>query len=444
MRSVAHRPDARASRALLLYEGAADRPDTGARDPIDAPGPYGDPYGDGYGDEYDPLYGTPRPGGLGWRARRSPFATQVTRNALTSRPDSLFHAEGAHVLVLGSHSPDGASRLRNAVERAHDLLFVHYTGALDTGDLFGRSHGRDGMPFLELFDAIERTPARHIVVVLEPEGPVEVPPAEALRPRHEELTRRFGGRLTLIVADPDPGASPRPFMSDALGADGPLSVRTLAAHPRAQVLMRARGRDVRLTGSGRHGSGPVLGHRARAVSRSLARTRPALTKAREATASALSAAVPPALVLLAVAAVAAGLFALLRALPPMRGTWGAAALLGLWAVLVVIGIVGARLRTPPARARPPGTASPVPRGRAFMDGMWAAWGFSGPVPHPAGHRPQPAAPPRPTREESRAEVERSLNAMYARLPVPQLRAPDPPAPSSPSPFPSPDDNGTTP
>ncbi|MGW7076348.1 hypothetical protein [Streptomyces sp. NPDC054866] len=470
MRLQAHQPDARASCAVLLYEGDAVWPDAYRH----RPGYRGEDDVSSYyrarrtRDRYEPErrereQARARPEGESrervrererlereQRARRErrrgsagpPLATRAVRDALT-RPDGLFHSAPDRVTVLGSGSSQSAYTLPTVIAGAHDLLFFHYTGGLDTGDPFGLDYGRNGMPFLDLFDVIESTPARHIVVVLEPDRPTEVPPAEALRPRYEQLMRRFEGRLTLIVADPDP-RSPRPFLAEALGARGPLSVRTLAVHPRAQLLMRAKGRDIRLTGAVRSGGRrPMLRNHVPA----LTRIRPALTKARESTASVLSAVAPFALLLLAVAVVAGGLFGLLRALPPMRGTWGAAALLGLWAVLAVIGIVGARLRTPPARARPPGTASPAPRSRAFMDGMWTAWGLAGPPAGTAG-RPRQPIPPRPTREESRAAVERSLNALYARLPVPQMRAPDPPtspaSPSSPSPSPSPDDNGTTP
>ncbi|MFD0552691.1 hypothetical protein ACFQ0X_28615 [Streptomyces rectiviolaceus] len=343
--------------------------------------------------------------------------------------------------MLGSTSSESAYRLRDAVRDARDLLLVHYTGALDTGD----PDARGGMPLLELFDALEAAPARHIVVVLEPHRPTETPHVGEFHYRYAHLMRRFEGRLTLIVAEPVPGY-PRSFLADALGGDGPLTVRALSARPRAQVLTGADGRDVRLTGSGRRGGRePAVGNRARHLDQSLARTRSSLTKARESTASALSAAAPFALLLLAVAMVAGGLLALLRALPPVRGTWGAVALLGLWAVLAVIGFLMTRGRTPPARA--PAAPAPVPRRHAFVDGVWTAWGFPGPLPDTAAGRARQPVPPRPTREESRAAVERSLNALYARLPVPQMRAPDPPVPSArpaPPSSPSPDDNGTTP
>ncbi|MEV2251451.1 hypothetical protein AB0I94_12875 [Streptomyces sp. NPDC050147] len=442
MRLGAHRPDPRASCAVLLYEGHG-----GHEGGADRPDPYGnDPYDDGY----DPYTGMPHERGRRASGRAPsgpPPATRAVRDALTRWRDSLFHTEPGRVAVRASDSSQGAYSLQSAVGDAHDLLLVHYAGTLDADDPYGRPHGRGGLPLTGLFHLIEGAPARHIVVVLEPDRPTETHLGEALHHRYEYLVRHFQGRLTLIVADPVP-RSPRPFLADALGGDGPLSVHALAAHPRAQVLTQAKGPDVLLARSGRRGGrepvltnrGRALGHRGRALGR---RTRSALTTAGEATASALSAVAPFALVLLALAAITVGLFALLRALPPMRGTWGAATLLGLWAVLAVIGIVAARLRTPPARARPPGSAPPEPRGRAFMDGMYAAWGFSGPLPDPAGRPRQPVLP-RPTREESRAAVERSLNALYARLPVPQMRAPDPPpSPASPS-SPSPDDNGTTP
>ncbi|WP_371529141.1 hypothetical protein OG302_27050 [Streptomyces sp. NBC_01283] len=373
-----------------------------------------------------------------------PLATQAARDALTRWPGSLFHTDPGHVVLLDSASSQGAYTLRSAVGDAHDLLLVHYAGAVDAGDPDGRP-SRRGLPLSDLFGLIEGAPARHIVVVLEPDRPTETPTetsfAEALQHRYGYLLRHFQGRLTLIVADPVHRV-PRPFLADALGGDHPLSVHSLATQPGARVLMRADGRDVRLTGSGqRGGREPLVRNRTRALGQSLAR--PALAKVRASTASALSAAAPFALVLLAVALVAGLLFELLRALPPMRGTWAAVVLLGLWAVLAVIGII-TRLRTPPDRARPPDKASsPAPRSQAFMDGMWAAWGFPGPVPQPTG-RPRQPVPPRPTREESREAVERSLNALYARLPVPQMRAPDPPpSPAAPS-SPSPDDNGTTP
>ncbi|MGW0902501.1 hypothetical protein [Streptomyces sp. NPDC002853] len=384
--------------------------------------------------------------------RRSgpPPVTRALRDSLTRWPDSLFHAEPDRVLLLSSTSVERPSWLRDAVRDTRDLLLVHYAGALDTGVLDGAPGTRRGLPLLELLDVLESASARHVVVVLEPDWQAETPHEGEFHHRYAHLTRRSQGRLTLIVAEPFPGYS-RSFLADALGGDSPLTAHTLAAHPRARVLLRADGRDVRLTGSGRPGGRePVARDRARALNQSLARTRSALAKARDATGSALSASAPLALLLLAVAMVAGGLFALLRALPPLRGTWGAAVLLGLWAVLAVIGIVSARLRTPPARGRPPGkasTASPVPRGRAFADGVFAAWGFSGPLAATPARPPQPV-PARPTREESRAAVERSLSALYARLPVPQMRAPDPPtppaSPASPAPSPSPDDNGTTP
>ncbi|MWA11168.1 hypothetical protein [Streptomyces sp. BA2] len=447
MRLRARRPDARLSCAVLLYEGDGDSdgPDAYRHRPACE----NDPYCDGY----DPVYGHPLDCEHGpyERHRRDrerrpsgpPPATRAVRDALTRWPDSLFRTEPGRVAVLDSASSEGTYLLRSTVGRARDLLLVHYAGTMDAGDPYGRSRGRRGLLLSDLFELIEGTPARHIVVVLEPDRPTEISLAEALHHRYGYLLRHFQGHLTLIVADPI-HRMPRPFLADALGGDQPLSVRSLATQPRARVLMRADGRDVRLTGSGRRGGRePVVRNRTRALNQSLARTGPALAKARKATASALSAAAPFALLLLAVAVVAGGLLALLRALPPMRGTWGAAALLGLWAVLAVIGIVGARLRTPPARARPPGTAPPEPRSRAFMDGMWTAWGFPGPSTDTAG-RPRQPVPPRPTREESRAAVERSLNALYARLPVPQMRAPDPPPPPASPSSPSPDDNGTTP
>ncbi|MGW5862110.1 hypothetical protein ACWFRJ_08050 [Streptomyces sp. NPDC055239] len=442
MRRLAHRPDARRSSAVLLYEGDVGWPDAYRH----RPGHENDPYErerrerEWYERERHHQTGSGR---RPYRPRPSPPATRALRDSLTRWPNSLFRAEPGRVVALDITFPDSSYRLHEVARDTSDLLLVHYTGVLDVSDPGDRSSGRSGLPLDSLFDLVDLTPARHIVMVLEPERPDQVPPvAEFPRP-YAFLMRHFQGRLTLIVTTPDRW-SPRPFLTDALGIDGPLSVRMLTAHPRARALMRADGPDVRLSGPGRRGGrAPLLNHHTR--DHALAVTRSALTKAREYTASALSATALPALLLLAFAVIAGGLYALLRALPPMRGTWGAAALLGLWAVLVVIGIVGARLRRPPARARPPdtaSTASPVPRRRAFMDGVWAAWGFSGPLTDTAGRPRQPApAPPRPTREEARAEVERSLNALYSRLPVPQLRAPDPPAPP---PSPSPDNNGTTP
>ncbi|MFF1696003.1 hypothetical protein ACFVXC_20620 [Streptomyces sp. NPDC058257] len=508
MRSLAHRPDARRSCAVLLYEGDVERPDAYRHRPGHEDDPYErerrereryeqerrerDPYErerrerERYEQERrerDPYererrerewyererYERERYNQLGGDRRSSsspprpapspppPPATLAVRDSLTRWPDSLFRTEPGRVVALDITFPDSSYRLHEAVRGTSDLLLVHYTGVLDVSDPHDRPPGRSGgLSFAPLFDLVGLTRARHIVVVLESDRPDQVPPVAVFSRRYEELMWHFRGRLTLIVTNPDRW-SPRPFLTDALAAEAPLSARTLAAHPRARVLMRANGRDVRLSGPARRGGRePLPGHRAR--DHALAVTRSSLTKARESTASALSAAALPALLLMAFAVITVGLYALLRALPPMRGTWGAAALLGLWAVLVVIGIVGARLRRPPARARPPGaasTSSPAPRRRAFMDGVWAAWGFSGPLTDrpltdTAGRPRQPAPdPPRPTREEARATVERSLNALYARLPVPQLQAPAPPAPPPPPssshwPSHSPDNNGTTP
>lgn len=454
MRLPAHRPDARASCAVLLYEGDGGRPDPYRHRPRR---PDDDQYDD---DGYHLVTGVRDPREHErdrwahernrWAHERRPSgpppATQAVRDSLTRWPESLFHAEPYRVVALDTAVPENTHQIRDTVHDAHDLLLVHYAGALDIDDSYRRTSSRGRLPFDRLFDVIGMAAARHVVVVVEPDRATEIPPAEAFHHRYAHLMRHFQGRLTLIVADPVPGYR-RPFLADALGDDGPLSAHKLAAHPRAQVLTRADGRDVQLTGSARRGGRkPLSRQHPRTRERALARTRSSLTKARESTASALSAAALPALLLLAVAVVAGGLFALLRTLPPLRGTWGAAALFGLWVVLAAIGAVGLRQRTPPARARPPGDTPPVPPRRAFVDGMWAAWGFSGPLPDPAG-RPRQPVPPRPTREESRAAVERSLDALYARLPVPQMRAPDPPVPSArpaPPSSPSPDDNGTTP
>ncbi|MEU3740106.1 hypothetical protein AB0E78_23945 [Streptomyces sp. NPDC032198] len=448
MRLPPHRPDARLSYAVLLYDGDTDGPDAYRR----RPGCDGDRNCDGYDPEsghalvceHNPYEWNRR--NHGRRPSGPPPATRALRDALTRWPDSLFHAEPDRVAVLDITSPEGARRFDDVIRDARDLLLVHYSGAAGSGDPYSRASGRGGLPVSELAEAARMSPAQHIVMVLEPDWSADVSHERTIRSLYDHVAGlRLLADFTLIVTRPDP--RPRPFLADALGADGPVSTRTLAAHTRAQVLAQAHGRDVRLTESGRRGGGrPAVRHSSTtpsALYRTLDRTRPALTKARESTASALSAAAPFALLLLAVAVVAGGLFALLRALPPMRGTWAAVVLLGLWAVLAVIGII-TRLRTPPTRARPPDKASsPAPRSQAFMDGMWAAWGFPGPVPQPTG-RPRQPIPARPTREESRAAVERSLNALYARLPVPQMRAPDPPPSPAASSSPSPDDNGTTP
>lgn len=428
----AHRPDARFSRAVLLYEGDAGLRAAHGNDPHD--------------DGYDVQTGLPHPWNrLAFERGSSgpPPATGAARDALTRWPDSLFRAEPGRVVTFDTTSPEGSSGFADLIRDARDLLLVHWARAVDTGDdRRWTTTPRAGLSLGHLLQVIDRAPARHVVVVLESDRPDAPWGDEAFHGPYTYAARRVTGRLTLIANDPDP-RFPRPFLADALGGDGPLTAHTLAAHPRARPVA-VDGHDVRLTASGRsEDRETALRNSGRALTQSLARTRPALTKARESTVAAVSAAAPFALLLLAVAVVAGGLFALLRALPPMRGTWAAVALLGLWAVLAVVGII-TRLRTPPTRARPPDKASsPAPRSQAFTDGVWAAWGFPGPVPQPTG-RPRQPVPPRPTREESRAAVERSLNALYARLPVPQMRAPDPPpSPAAPS-SPSPDDNGTTP
>ncbi|GGV32577.1 hypothetical protein GCM10010277_17180 [Streptomyces longisporoflavus] len=446
MRLGAHRPDARSSRALLLYEGGAGRRAAHESDPWDDGYDGYDRYG-----RYDAETGLPhewhRPG-PGRRESGPPFATRAVRDSLTRWPDSLFRTEPERVVTFDTTSPDSPHRLAAIIRDTRDLLLVHCTGASGVGDTYGRPFCRGGLTLAKFFDVIDLSPARHIVVILEPGRPDEPWIEAALHDQYEYQAQRATGRLTLIAAHQDPGSS-RPFLADALGGEGPLTAHALAGHPRARLLT-AGGPDVRLTASDRRGGrGPVPGNRLGALARGLDRTRPALAKARESTASACSAAAPFALLLLAVAVVAGLLFALLRALPPMRGTWAVGVLLGLWAVLAVIGLLGVRRRTPPARARPPGTAPAAPRHRAFMDGVFTAWGFPAPLPDTAVRSRQPV-PARPTREESRAAVEQSLNALYARLPVPRLRPPDPPVPSArpappaPPSSPSPDDNGTTP
>ncbi|MGB8944441.1 MAG: hypothetical protein WCD21_30055, partial [Streptomyces sp.] len=223
---------------MLLYDGATDGPDADRHRSACADDPYCDGYDPVYGHhlacEHDP--GARHRRNLARRPSGPPPATRAVRDALTRWPDSLFHAEPDRVTVHDSASPQGAYTLRSAVGGAHDLLLVHYAGALDAGDPYGLPHGRRGLPLSDLFGLIEGAPARHIVVVLEPDRRTEVHLAEALQHRYGYLMRHYQGRLTLIVADPVHRV-PRPFLADALGGDGPLSVQSLAARPGARVLM---------------------------------------------------------------------------------------------------------------------------------------------------------------------------------------------------------------
>ncbi|MFE6158915.1 hypothetical protein ACFQ7F_08365 [Streptomyces sp. NPDC056486] len=261
MRLLAHRPDARRSLAVLLYEGDVGWPDAYRH----RPGHEDDPYERerrerewSERERYDRTGGGPR---SSWPPPPTlspppplPPAMLAVRDSLTRWPDSFFRTEPGRVVALDTAFPDSSYRLHEAVRDTSELLLVHYAGVLDTGvldadDPRDRASGRGGLPFVSLFDLIEPAPARHIVVVLEPDRSDQVPPVAEFRRRYEHLMRRYRGHLTLIVANPARW-SPRPFLADALGTGSPLSVRTLAAHPRAQVLLRAYGRDVLLSGNG--------------------------------------------------------------------------------------------------------------------------------------------------------------------------------------------------
>lgn len=152
----------------------------------------------------------------------------------------------------------------------------------------------------------------------------------------------------------------------------------------------------------------------------------------------------PILALSAIALLTAGLFLLLRALPAAHGGWSLGSFLMLWAALAAGGLLTARSSRHAGRAPQPESQDRIlsARSNAFLNGLWNLWPYrSGSGADTPVHRGEvrPAVD-KPSREQSRRNVEEALREKYGQLGAPPEALPQWPG-SSPGRQPGEDERG---
>ncbi|MBL1109709.1 AAA family ATPase [Streptomyces sp. 5-8] len=130
----------------------------------------------------------------------------------------------------------------------------------------------------------------------------------------------------------------------------------------------------------------------------------------------------PVLVLFVIALLTAGLFLLLRALPTAHGGWSLGSFLVVWAMLAGGGLLASRRSRHLGRAPQPEHQDRTFAARAsvFLDGLRDLWPYrSGAGATAAGHRvPVRPVVDKPSREQSRRNVDEALREKYGQLGAP--------------------------